>query len=444
MLIADTTGAVEAGGDPTTFRAIGYRQTLLPAAKGGQLLNMNGWRFRNGSMRALGRSFRGNPFITGHDWGDVRARGGVIADAYAEEIENDTQFGIFFEVKLQTQWAIEAFAAGAIDRFSVGIVGAGEITCTVHDAPVFTECSCFPGETVTIEVVDGKERKLVDVVAEWEWESGTGVELSAVNVPAVEGTEVLDVAAGRELDVETLASLCGRPMPPRRHSLAVGGAREGGFARAPAPITMSASSHEQGEQMDRALICKSLGLPATATDEEIKAKLAAVTDDAAQVGTLRAQLAEVAAREQALAAERDAQHVESEITRLRASRRVGEKVVASLREAAKQSRAAFDQALRLVEESAPELAPGALTAATTATGVASALQSSSPPAQNPGVPAGEDAPDAYEANRTNAELPRFMRMARITADDVRKHGSRQFNVLPNLRELADATAARGE
>jgi hypothetical protein len=208
--------------------------------------------------------------------------------------------------------------------------------------------------------------------------------------------------------------------------------------------------------MDRALICQALGLPVTATDEEIRARLTAVNNDAAQVGTLRAQLAETAAREQALAAERDAQHIEAGITRLRASRRVSDKVIANLREAGAKSRAAFDQALSLVEESAPELAPGpTVLAAAQSGGVTAALQSSAPPAANPGTPAGdEEGPDAYEANRTNADLPRFMRWTRVemkdgterrlTAEDVRNHGSRKFNTLPNLRELADATAARGK
>lgn len=439
--------------DPTTFSALGYRQTMLAAAKGGKLLNANGFRFRNGGMRALARTFRGKPFITGHDWGDVRARGGTIADAHADEIENDTEFGIFYDVKLQAAWAIEALANGTLDRFSLGVSGVGEITCTVHDAPVFTECWCFPGEPVTMEVVDGKDRKLVDVVAEWEYEGGIGNELSGVNVPAVDGTSIIEVAKANRSGIERLlAEVCGRTPPPRRHS--VGGAQQGGFAREPAPITMAITSNEV-DHMDRALICKSLGLPANATDEEILAKMSALGNDAAQVGTLRAQLADVAAREQTLAAERDAQHVESEITRLRAARRVGDKVVASLRETAKQSRAAFDSALALVEESAPEIAPGGATLAAAAQGGNPGLQSSSAPATNPGAAqVGEEGPDAYEANRTNADVPRFMRWTRVenkdgterrlTAEDIRNHGSRQFTVLPNLRELADNTTARGD
>jgi hypothetical protein len=47
--------------------------------------------------------------------------------------------------------------------------------------------------------------------------------------------------------------------------------------------------------MDRALICKQLGLAATATDEEILQRMATIGADAAQAGVLRAQLAQSAA-----------------------------------------------------------------------------------------------------------------------------------------------------
>lgn len=437
IIVADAGVSIRAAasedpGDAMTeaFRALGYRQTKLNAAQGGKP-NHNCFRFRNEGMRALARSFRGKTFIGGHDWGDPRARGGDIVDAWAEDIEKDLELGIFFDIVAKAPWALEGLKNGTIDRFSFGVIPNGEITCTIHEEPVWSseECWCWPGKEV-----DGK-------TCEFEFEDGEGVELSAVNVPAVDGTGIVEVSgANRPSDEEIAAfvALCGRTHPRLQ-----GGARVGGFSAAPVPITMAVKDDEpRGALMDRALLCKQLGLPATATDEEILAKINANALAAAQASVLQTQLAEVSNREQTLAQERDAAHVESEITRLRASRAVSDQVVEKLRASAKTSRAAFDASLALVESSAPELVAAATGGApTTARPV---LQSDSKPTPNPGAPTDslEDGPDAFEANRTNPNLGRFMKQAGISAEDVRKHGSRTFHVLPNLRELADATAAR--
>lgn len=54
-------------------------------------------------------------------------------------------------------------------------------------------------------------------------------------------------------------------------------------------------------------------------------------------------------------------------------------------------------------------------------------------------------PDAYELHKHNPELGWCMKHAGVTAADLRKHGpttSTSTRVLPNLRELAQATATR--
>src|SRR6185436_15727853 len=70
------------------------------------------------------------------------------------------------------------------------------------------------------------------------------------------------------------------------------------------------------------------------------------------------------------------------------------------------------------------------------------LQSDAPPARTPGQAGFGDGPDAFDATRDNPHLPMLMRAAGVTIDNIRKHGSKTFNVLPNLRELADATNQR--
>jgi hypothetical protein len=192
--------------------------------------------------------------------------------------------------------------------------------------------------------------------------------------------------------------------------------------------------------MDRALICKQLGLAGTATDEEILQRMATLGADAAQAGVLRAQLEQSAADREA---ESEARHVDTEIAALQASHQVTDKVITQLRVAAAPpgGRAAFDAALALVRESAPKRpAPADPTAAPPAR---AALQSDAKPAPGPAATPLEDGPDAFELARDNPHLGRLMKAAKLSVDQVRQHGSRTFHVIPNLRELAEATIQRG-
>jgi hypothetical protein len=110
----------------------------------------------------------------------------------------------------------------------------------------------------------------------------------------------------------------------------MGGAPAGGF-RAPQPRPRMTADEPPRGNMDRALICKQLGLAATATDEEILQRMATLEADAAQAGVLRAQLAQSAADREA---EREARHVEDAIAGLQASHQVTDTVIEQLRAAA--------------------------------------------------------------------------------------------------------------
>jgi hypothetical protein len=419
------------------FTALGYRQTVA-AAKAGGVPNANGFRFRNESLRALARSYRGQPFLTGHDRGDVRARGGTILDAYIEQLDASAEAAILYDINATAAWAKEGLANGTIDRFSLGASrGQGEITCTVHNAPVFVECFCFPGEMVEYE---GSE-----MIAEWEYEDPVGLELSAVNVPAVDGTFVVD-ASSNEAELERyvngridlakkLAAVCGR-MHPRLDRMTEGGWLPGGFTAARSRLTIQVM--DPREKMARAL-----GLDPAATWEQIEAKQAQIT---AEHRVAQSQLAEntrelASAREAAAEAARvaEAAHVEAEITRVRTTRQVSDEVVADLRVAASSGRAAFDASLRLVERSAPPAAPAASSRAT--------LQSDANPARtDPAAAAASPVPtdpDAFEQHATNPALPMLMRACRISPDDVRNHGPRAIAVVHNLGDLITASNERG-
>jgi hypothetical protein len=421
----------------TTYTIVGYRQTAEPAVRGGKA-NRQAIRFRNGGLRAMARTFRGQPFLTGHNWSDARARGGTVLDAWVDEV--DGELLMLFEVLATEDWAIRGFESGTIDRFSIGADFVGEILCTLHDAPIWSEpeCRCWPGMEV-----DGQ-------VVEFEVEDGTGLEVSAVNVAAVDDTYVVAALGARpaELDDATAQHLhaarvfgerCGRAHPAI-DQLAMGGAPAGGF-RAPRPQPrMAPDEPPGGNAMDRALICKQLGLAATATDEEIFQRMTTLGADAAQAGVLRAQLEQSAADRQA---ESEARHVDAELAGLQASHQVTDKVITQLRTAAAPpgGRAAFDAALALVRESAPRRPAAA--DPTAAPPARAALQSDAKPAPGPAAAALEDGPDAFELTRDNPHLGRFMKAAKLSADQVRQHGARTFHVVPNLRDLAEATIQRG-
>jgi len=419
----------------TTYTVVGYRQTIEPAVRGGKA-NRKAVRFRNGGLRAMARTFRGQPFLTGHNWSDTRARGGTVLDAWVEEV--DGEMLLLFELLVTKDWAIAGFEDGTIDRFSMSADFLGEILRTLHDVPIWSEpeCRCWPGMEV-----DGQ-------VVEFEAENGAGIELSAVNVPAVDDTYVTALGAPAELNDPAARRLhaarafgehCGRAHPPIER-LAMGGAPAGGF-RAPQPQPrMAADDQHGGTTMDRALICRQLGLPETSTDEQIADKLRQLGADAAQAGVLRAQLSQSAADREA---EREVRHVDDAIAGLQASHQVTDTVIEQLRAAAAPpgGRAAFDTALGLVRESAPKKpAPVDPAAAPPAR---AALQSDAKPASGPAAAPLEDGPDAFELAKDNPHLGRLMKAAKLSVEHVRQHGSRTFHVIPNLRELAEATIQRG-
>lgn len=460
-IVAATSPAIRAArvqaAEGSRFLALGYQQTDLPASKGGLVLNSKGFRFRPRGMRALARTFRGNPFITAHDWGDVRARGGTIADAYTEEIEQltdaPTATGIYYEINATADWAIEGLENGTIDRFSLGVVPQGEVMCTAHDVPVWTGgCWCFPGEAVVIYEENAKGEKVErDVVAEWEYAGGIGVELSCVNVAAVDGTHIIDTTSDDEEegdeDIEAfardLALLCGRSRPraPSRTRAAglaavaaAGAAPAGGFTPAAAAPNMTESPPTGEHQMDRIALCRRLNLPSTASDDEINARLDQAVEAEAARGT---DLEAARTREAALAKQVLDQHVEAELARLTRDRQVQPADLRELRATATASgRAAFDKELGYVERNAPRTAPpvGAPRAA---------LQSDAPALAAPAAESDvADGVDAYEQHKDNAALPKLMRACKITADNIRKHGPKAITVVPDLAELSARTNAR--
>ncbi len=153
--------------------------------------NRNFVRFRDGALLALARSFKGQPFLRDHGQWAVDDRGGTIV--HSELVRDDEQTAaIEMQIRAVKPWAVEGLLDGTIDRFSVGWHTSEPTLCSVHKRARTGPdgCWCYPGK-----LVDG-------VAAEVIFQSATGVEVSAVNVPAVpeaKGVEIraaLDAAHG--------------------------------------------------------------------------------------------------------------------------------------------------------------------------------------------------------------------------------------------------------
>jgi hypothetical protein len=183
--------------------------------------NRNFVRFKKGQLSKIAKSFKGNVVLFDHDQRHVSSRVGTILASKAEKTDEGTAF--MQTLHITDPRAVEGLLRGTLDRFSIGWLSTGPIVCSIHGTPLFRECDCWPGDEV-------KGR-----VAEAEFTDADGIEVSFVNVPAVVGTGIDNVRAALEAH-------CGGP-PPR------------------------------SKKMDPKMIKAMLGLPQTATEDEVLAAL---------------------------------------------------------------------------------------------------------------------------------------------------------------------------
>lgn len=424
---------------------LGYRQTKLSAAEGGKLVNGYGWRLRHGAMRAFARTFAGQPFLTGHDWGDVRSRGGLVIKAWAGPPANgeEGELAAYQRAELTAEWAREAYQQGQIDRFSIAASGTGDVRCTVHDCPPWSgDCWCWPGS----DCGDGR-------IAEFEWEGAIAHEVSAVNVAAVDGTGFEEVAAG-------LSDMVGRKVPDRLLEL-LAASRDSGLGRwevvaaiaaragvgAPAPSSAEAPSLKLAKteptpppenSMDREKMARKLGLAPEATWEQIEAEMD--RRSAVQASLQQSQAS--------LQAENDASHFDREVASLRQTHELSDVAVTRLRSscfaaaaaggAATLNRAQLASSLELLRETAPKKAPAPVAVTEHSAqfaGARPATLSSLPMGPDPGsaaaLAAGEDRLGMWTQNPDTArELKSMMAAARITVADIQAHGPTKVATVP--------------
>ncbi len=136
--------------------------------------NANLVRFREDDMPAFAKSFVNMPFLRNHDTYDIESRDGIIK---ASETESA---GMRQTIRLTTRKGMNAYVEGQIDRFSIGW-RAEKVLCSVcmNDYSNFERCSHIRGREY-----DGKLCELIMVKPK-------GIETSAVNNPAVDGTGLL-------------------------------------------------------------------------------------------------------------------------------------------------------------------------------------------------------------------------------------------------------------
>jgi hypothetical protein len=189
-----------------SFRARTYVQS--------EASNRNFVRFKESILKRFAKSFAGQVFLRDHSQHAIDDRGGTIVSSELVA-DGDGTSAIEMEIRAVKPWAVEGLLDRTIDRFSIGWhPGSREsVLCSAHKKALFGKdgCFCRPGDKVGEEVVEA-----IFTVA-------TGVEVSAVNVPAVPEARGVEIqaalsawseecdadAASERTDMKTIATLCG-------------------------------------------------------------------------------------------------------------------------------------------------------------------------------------------------------------------------------------------
>ena len=146
-----------------------------------------------GDLEVGAKSFNNQPFLVDHNtWEQDKRKGKILSSKLIEETQSRIAFEMSFLVVKPD--AVISVLDGTIDRFSIGWFGHGPVICTLHGTPAWEQCDCSPGDTVKM----GEHDRL----AEWEFTSWSGKELSSVNIPAVPWTDVKDVRAALAAELQ--------------------------------------------------------------------------------------------------------------------------------------------------------------------------------------------------------------------------------------------------
>lgn len=151
-------------------------------------------RFATGILGEVAASFAGMPVLLDHNQHEQAARIGTILSSELYE-QGDGWSGFRQTLRIVKPDAVISILDGTLDRFSVGWTPTGPVLCSVHRTDVRgpKSCSCWPGDEIEMDGV----KKTV----EFEYTAAEGIEVSAVNVPAVKGTKIEDIRSALAVEL---------------------------------------------------------------------------------------------------------------------------------------------------------------------------------------------------------------------------------------------------
>ncbi len=145
--------------------------------------NRNFTRFVPAALPAFAASFANVPFLRDHEHRDFEARGGTVTRA--QLLQHPDGVAIHARLELVKPWAIEAALDGTLDRFSIAWQSPKGPTCSACGKAMLSgNCIHFPGREVNgtpVEALYGADAQ--------------GIEISALSMPAVDGTGVEAIRA---------------------------------------------------------------------------------------------------------------------------------------------------------------------------------------------------------------------------------------------------------
>ena len=161
--------------------------------------NANFTRFSPDILGELAQSFAGVPFLLDHSQNSVEARVGTVLASVLVDVNGNPGFAQTLQIVKRN--AVESALDGTLDRFSIGFSSDRQSAiCSVCGQEVFGfDCMHFPGDLV--EMPNGTKQFAEIIITK-----ARGVETSAVNVPAVEGTQITEIRAALSAHRSTFAA----------------------------------------------------------------------------------------------------------------------------------------------------------------------------------------------------------------------------------------------
>lgn len=238
--------------------ALGYCELDVPMLayeqKAGED-NRNFVCFRDASMRAIGKTGAGKPFLRDHSQRDSMARGGTLVES-GTEAPTEGHYEIRQVARLTAPWAIDMYLRGNMTTVSIGWIPTGPVLCSVCNAPVGEKCGGWwkhwPGDRLK-EVIDEEtgEKSYVDsnkgsIVVRWIYTAAELIETSCVPVPGVPTAEMdplgLGLRASLAADFPALAMRAAADEES-------GAAREPSGKSTPSPAASTVGSQPESTKM---------------------------------------------------------------------------------------------------------------------------------------------------------------------------------------------------